>query len=240
MPRESNLELKVGFFVIVALVFLSVFILSVGDFAQFQRGDLYRIVFNNANGVKKSAPVRVAGVETGLVQEVSLFFDPKESKTKVQIFIWVKQGTKIPSDSQVMVNQLGLFGEKYIEILPGLDRQHLFSVGGTIIGVDPIIQEEISKKIMQVADKVEEGISGLNAIITDPENRESFKLTLKQLGLLTGNLEQILAHIQSGQGTAGKLLYDNAVYNDLQTLTADLKANPWKLLYRPKTEKSKR
>jgi phospholipid/cholesterol/gamma-HCH transport system substrate-binding protein len=240
MPRESNLELKVGLFVIVAIVSLSCFILSVGDFAQFQKGDRYRIVFNNANGVKKSAPVRVAGVETGLVQEVSLFFDEKESKTKVQIYIWVKKGTKIPSDSQIMVNQLGLFGEKYIEILPGSDWKQLFSVEATITGVDPIIQEEISKKIMQVADKVEQGIAGLDAIITDPENRDSFKLTLKQLGLLTSNLEQILAHIQSGQGTVGKFLYDSAMYNDLQDLTADLKANPWKLLYRPKAEKSKR
>lgn len=240
MPRESFLEFKVGIFVIVALVLLTVFILSVGDFTLFQQGEEYRIIFSNANGVKKSAPVRVAGVETGMVKEVSLFFDPKESKTKVQIFILVKKETKIPTDSQVMVNQLGLFGEKYIEILPGMDTQHIFRAGENILGVDPVIQEEISKKIMQVADKIQKGVEGLDTIITDPENQQSLKGTLKQIASVTSNLEQILAHVESGQGTVGRLLYDNAVYDDLQMMTSDLKANPWKLLYRPKSEKTKR
>jgi len=47
---------------------------------------------------------------------------------------------------------------------------------------------------------------------------------------MANNLNSILESVKSGQGTIGKLLYDDTVYKDLEGLTSDLKANPWKLL----------
>jgi hypothetical protein len=35
----------------------------------------------------------------------------------------------------------------------------------------------------------------------------------------------------------GKLLFDDAVYNDLQALVQDLRKNPWKLLHKTKEKK---
>jgi hypothetical protein len=32
------------------------------------------------------------------------------------------------------------------------------------------------------------------------------------------------------------LITDEAIYDNLDELTADLKSNPWKLLYRPKSK----
>ena len=42
--------------------------------------------------------------------------------------------------------------------------------------------------------------------------------------------------LKEGRGTLGKLLTDESIYNNLDDLTSDLKSNPWKLLYRPKTK----
>ncbi len=227
MPKEKSLEFKVGLFVLLALIGLAVFIFSITDSPIFEGGKTLKAVFNFANGLKKSAPVRIAGVDQGIVKEINLFFDPNVRKTKAQITLWVKKDVQIPRDSTIMINQLGLMGEKYIEITPGLDINEFLQDGEMVVGIDPIAQEAIAQKVMEVA-------SGLDKMISDEKTRNSISSTLENLSLVTGNLRDITSSVKDGKGTLGKIFYDERLYDDLQGLTADLKANPWKLLYRPK------
>lgn len=240
MPKESNLEFKVGLFLLVAMAGLIVFIFSVSDSSVLEKGKSLRVVFGFANGLKKSAPVRIAGVDEGLVKDIRLFFDRTDRKTKVEVDLWIKRDTRIPMDSVVTVNQLGLMGEKYLEIFPGTDTQRFFEEGQTIIGKDPIAQEAISGRVMEVSDKLETAIAGVSRLISDQKNVDSIGTTLEHLSSMTGHLDDIIYGMKEGKGTMGKLLYDERLYDNLQGLTADLKANPWKLLYRPKTPRRSR
>ena len=237
MPKESNLELKVGSFVLAALICLIWFIFSVNDTSVFEKGTPLKVIFSFTNGLKKSAPVRVAGVDQGMVKDLNLFFDVDERKTKVEVGLWLKNDVKIPIDSKVIVNQLGLMGEKYIEITPGIDTKRFLQPGDSLLGKDPIAQETISETILDVAQQLKEAAGGINKIVNDENNVKSLSETFENLSLLTGNINDILKNIKRGEGTVGKLLYDERLYDDLQSLTADLKENPWKLLYRPKGNK---
>lgn len=227
MPKEKNLEFKVGLFVLIALIGLSFFIFSITDSPIFEKGKSLKAVFSFANGLKKSAPVRIAGVDQGIVKEINLFFDEDERKTKAGIELWVKKDVHIPKDSTIMINQLGLMGEKYVEITPGMDTSAFLQDGQVIVGIDPIAQEAIAQKVMEVA-------SGLDKMISDEKTKNSISATLENLSLVTGNLRDITSSVKDGKGTLGRILYDERLYDDLQGLTADLKQNPWKLLYRPK------
>lgn len=240
MPKELNLEFKVGLFVLAAIIGLVVFVFSVSDTSVLKKEKTMRVVFGFANGLKKNAPVRIAGVDEGLVKDIKLFFDRTDSKTKVEVEFWIRKNTQIPSDSVVTVNQLGMMGEKYLEISPGLDTQNFFKSGQTIIGKDPIAQEAISERVMEVSNKLESAIGGINRLISDEQNINSIETTLKNLSSLTGSLDGIFYDMREGKGTVGKLLYDERLYDDLQGLTADLKENPWKLLYRPKKTRIRR
>ena len=236
MPKESNLEFKVGLFVVLALIGFTIFIFSISDTSVFERGKSIKIIFGFANGLKKSAPVRIAGVDEGIVKDINLFFDREDSKTKAEVELWVKKSTKIPIDSVIMINQLGLLGEKYIEIIPGLDRKQFFEDGQTFIGNDPVAQEEISEKVMEIASQLERTISSVNKVIDDEKNITSLQKTIQNLSSMTTGLDNIISDIREGKGTVGRLLYDQRLYNDLQEFTADLKQNPWKLLYKPKNK----
>jgi phospholipid/cholesterol/gamma-HCH transport system substrate-binding protein len=44
--------------------------------------------------------------------------------------------------------------------------------------------------------------------------------------------EALLKRVKQGQGTAGALMKDEALYDDLSELVRDLKHNPWKLLWK--------
>ena len=234
MPKESKLELKVGLFVLVAMIGFTVFIFSLNDSAVFSKGKTLRVIFQFADGLKNSAPVRIAGVDEGVVKKVYLFFDRQDSKTKAEVEIQVGKDTKIPADSTVMINQLGLLGEKYVEIVPGIDTKSFFEEGQVILGKEPISQVAISEKIMEVANKFDKTIGGASKILGDENNIQAISKTFQSISLLTNNLSGISDNIRQGKGTIGRLFYDEKLYDDVEGLAADLKANPWKLLYRPK------
>ena len=43
-----------------------------------------------------------------------------------------------------------------------------------------------------------------------------------------------MANVKEGEGTVGKLFYDDSIYHNIEEMFGDLKKHPWKLLYRPK------
>ena len=234
MPKESHLEFKVGVFVLLAVIGLVIFIFSISDSSVLKEGKMVRVVFTFTNGLKKNAPVRIAGVEEGIVQDVNLFFDREDSKTKAEVLVWIKRKTQLPVDSLVTVNQLGLLGEQYIEIVPGVSTKQFINDGDTLLGKDPIAQSAISERIWSVAEQIESTVGGVNKMVNDEENVAAIKQTFQNLRSLSGEINSIVMDMRTGQGTLGHLLYDSQLYENLEGLTADLKANPWKLLYRPK------
>jgi phospholipid/cholesterol/gamma-HCH transport system substrate-binding protein len=90
---------------------------------------------------------------------------------------------------------------------------------------------------MEVSSRLENAIGGIDRLVSNEKNIDSIGAALENLSLMTGNLNGILLDMKEGKGTVGKLFYDERLYDDLEGLTADLKENPWKLLYRPKGSK---
>ena len=253
MPKESNLEVKVGAFVLVALVCLVGFVFSISDFSIFKKGESYRVMFQFANGLKKGAPVRVAGVDAGHIREIRVTYDAATRLTDVSVDIWMEKGHSIPADSKFMINQLGLLGEKYLEIMPGAAGV-LIGPGATVRGEDPVPMEAITKTLGGLGAKVETTLNSINTGVLTEANKFALAATLANLakmtdginaGVLTeankaalaatlANTAAVTEGVRNGQGTVGKFLTDPSVFKNMDEMSADLKANPWKLFYRPK------
>lgn len=236
MQKEKNLEFKVGLFVVVSLVALTVFIFSISDSSSLKQGKTFKVVFDFSGGVQKNCPVRIAGVDEGIVKNVKLFFDRADSKTKAEIELSVSKDVQIPIDSVFTINQLGLMGEKYIEIMPGIDTRNFMEEGRTVIGKTPMPQNQVTDRIFEVANKLDATVKGINMILLDDTNQTSIRDTLKNLSRLTGSLGDLSEQVKTGEGTIGHLFYDNGVYDNIEAFTSDIKQNPWKLLYRPKSK----
>jgi phospholipid/cholesterol/gamma-HCH transport system substrate-binding protein len=155
---QSKLELKVGIFVFVGLLILTIFVLSIGDFQTMASTYEVNFIFNFANGVKIGAPVRFSGVDVGEVRELNFITTPDESKPKVQIVCSINKDVKVPIDSSIWVNTLGLLGEKYIEIMPGKDYSNFLAPKQTLVGVDPIPMQEVSVLAKGIAQNLNEGL----------------------------------------------------------------------------------
>jgi phospholipid/cholesterol/gamma-HCH transport system substrate-binding protein len=200
---KTKLEFKVGIFVFAGLVILVIFILSIGGFKTWSSGYHINLSFNFVNGVKVGAPVRFAGVDVGEVKEVRLEFVPQENRSNVNLNIWIRNIIKIPVDSTVWVNTLGLLGEKYVEIMPGRDYANFLKNNEYLTGVDPL---------------------PIHQIFNNAEN-------------ILRNLDEGITKIRNKEGSLGKLIYDDAIYNELQALITDVRRNPWKLFFKAKEKK---
>jgi len=227
MSRDNGLELKVGSFVLMAALALTFFIISISDLSIFEKGRHIQVVFGFASGLREAAPVRLAGVEVGLVKKMQVFVDKEDGgKTKVRVNVWIKDNIAIPADSKVTINQLGILGEKYLEIIPGASMDKIKDDSVTV-GQDPVPIEKITERAATLMAKLEVTADSVNNGILTDKNKKSLQDALEGLGAVGTDLKE-------GRGTLGKLLTDESIYNNLDDLTSDLKGNPWKLLYRPK------
>ena len=227
MSRDNGLELKVGLFVMMAVLALTFFVISVSDLSIFEKGRHIQVVFGFASGLREAAPVRLAGVEVGLVKKMQVFVDDNDGrKTKVRVNVWLKDDIGIPADSKITINQLGILGEKYLEIIPGTSMD-VIKDDSTVVGRDPVPIERITEHVDTLMGKLEITMDSIyNGILTD-KNKKSLEDALAGFGAVGTDLKE-------GRGTLGKLLTDESIYSNLDDLTSDLKGNPWKLLYRPK------
>lgn len=200
---KTRLELKVGVFVLIGMIILAVFVLSIGGIKTWSSHYKVNFVFNFVNGVKLGAPVRFAGVDVGEVKDIKFQFEPREAKTKVHLICSVRKELKVPVDSTVWVNTLGLLGEKYIEIIPGDNYNMCLTKDDELTGVDPIATHEIVRLAKGIAENIDESI----------------------------------AKIKNKEGTLGKLLYDDVIYQELEALIVDIRKHPWKLFWKGKEKK---
>jgi phospholipid/cholesterol/gamma-HCH transport system substrate-binding protein len=217
----SKLELKVGVFVFIGIILLSIFVLVVGDFKTMLSTQKINFVFNFINGVKNGAPIRYAGVDIGEVQQISLFYSPEEKKEKVLVAGVIKKDVRIPVDSSVWVNTLGLLGEKYIDIMPGHDYTNFIKPGQTVVGTDPFAMHEFGELAKSIAKKLDDSIVEVQQLAGSVSS-------------LAKNLDDGISKVKNAEGTIGKLLYDDSLYNDLSDMVGDIKRNPWKLFWKAK------
>lgn len=244
--RAAGVELKVGLFVLIGIIVLSVIVFSIGEFGLIKRGYRILVQFGAVTGVEAGAPVRLSGVEVGQIEAIRLLDQPHGGRYRVELVGWVREGVSIPEDSAGFINTLGLLGEKYLEISPGASRRALPD-GGTLYGSDPIPIDRVAEQGYNALGDLQALVNSVNDVVGDPVVRASMKHTVARSEELVGSLHAsseslraILEQIRSGQGTLGRLLVDDSLYQELIAFVQDLKAHPWKLLRRDTSSKSER
>ncbi|MFO1487393.1 MAG: MlaD family protein [Verrucomicrobiota bacterium] len=224
---KNSLETRIGIF--VALVVLAaVFILDIiGGPEKFTRGQRIYAQFKNAQDLKVGDRVKMAGVEVGRVEEIKL------TNNLVLVGMKIRSEVEVKLDSVATIKFTGLMGQNFVAVdfgSPGGTP----AVNGSIIGsAEQPDLSAIMKRLDNVAAGVEnitktfsgDTIDNLLGPFTDflKANRESLTATF-------ANMESISGQISKGQGTIGKLIYEDSFYtaaldtvSNLQTATDEIK-----------------
>jgi phospholipid/cholesterol/gamma-HCH transport system substrate-binding protein len=194
VPSQKQLkwsQLKVGLTVLAASITLGILILLMSGTAGLFTSKLtLRSYFDNAGALREGAPVRLQGVDIGNVVRVRVVYDPSRRLTPVEVVMKVstKYHQNLRKDSVSMLATAGVLGETYIDIDSAQAKGPEIQQG----------DELATRDTAQIEDVVRASQS-----------------TLQNLDALEKRVDRILAFIESGQGSIGKVIYDPSLYNRL-------------------------
>ncbi len=82
------------------------------------------------------------------------------------------------------------------------------------------------------------GMAALTGGFTEEDNRKlrvaitKYSAAGEKMDAIALRADRMLTKLEAGEGTMGKVIKDPAVYDDLRALLSDLKAHPWKMLWK--------
>jgi len=188
------------------------------------------VKFEFAEGLREVSPVRFCGVDVGQVRGITV--REEEDKPLVYVTAKIEKGVLIPKDSYFFVNSLSLFGEKYLEINPPDVVTDYIKEGEIVDGISPI-------PLFNVFASFNKTMNEISAFVREGKIKTSFENLLLNMEAASLDVKELLHDMRDKQGTVGRLLYDDSLYETTEEFLKDLKANPWKLLHKPKEKKSK-
>jgi phospholipid/cholesterol/gamma-HCH transport system substrate-binding protein len=228
--KNKSSEIWVGIFVVMGILLLILMTLKVEKFQVGKKiGYPLSIYFDSAAGLGENSQVRVAGVRVGDVEKIVL------EKGKAKVTFRLPPQVTLYKDARAYLKSEGFLGEKYVEITPGTPGNPKVEPDGMIEqGAPPAdveqflsnmstIREDIrevtkplgdvlkamdTKKVESVINNVEKFSSQLSGIADDS------KKTFQKGTEAFSRLEEIGNKVKRGEGTLGKLITDETVYQE--------------------------
>ena len=208
---KNTLETRLGIFFVFALI-AAIFILEfIGAADFFKVGYRIHANFRNVQELKAGDPVKMAGVQVGRIERISLTNDQVRVSMKI-----TKRDAAIKTDSTAVIKFTGLMGQNFVALGFGSPTNQILAIEGAML--ESKEQADLSKlmeKLENVATGVEgltksfstENISGLLGPLTDFMKDNSRNLTL-----MIGNMKTVSDNLATGRGTAGRLINDDTLY----------------------------
>jgi len=203
MKRPSFItweQLRVGALILVALAVLTVAVVRLGQAANLFGGRYTLVTFlPNANGLTVGGSVLIAGKLAGTVREIEFLPPDRDTTRNLRLLLEVNQElqSQVRADSRARLRTLGLLGDKVVDISPGTSAYQVLQPNDTVpaqLAVD--------------YDAILQQASG----------------AVGDLVQLTGDLRAITGGLVKGEGTAGQLLTNRALYDDLSRTLAQTNA----------------
>ena len=184
-------QLRVGLVVIFASITLAVLVfLMTGPSGMFTRKIVVKAYFDNAGGLRVGAPVRLEGVDIGNVTAIRVVPSKGLTPVEASLKLSLKYNGALKKDSVVSLSTAGVLGETFVDIDSRAATGPPAQAGDTLT----------SKSSPQLQDVV-----------------RASQGTLENVDILVRRVDRILTQIESGNGSIGKLIYDEKLYERLNS-----------------------
>lgn len=199
-------KVRVGVFVLFGLAILAFLILnSTGDFNPFEKKLKLKARFAAADGLREGSEVQLAGVRIGKVERVDLLPPDSPEDFKVEATMAVDnelngkpitERIRTDSTAQLIATSL-LANDKTINISPGTAK-------GSPVSEGAVLESQVAISINQLTQTGNELLEQINKIAI-PAN-------------------EILNKANQGEGTLGRIINDEDLYNSLDSTVREMQS----------------
>jgi phospholipid/cholesterol/gamma-HCH transport system substrate-binding protein len=197
LPSQKQLkwsQLKVGLTVIFAAIILGVLIILMSGGGLFTSKIILKSYFPDASGLTPGSPIRLSGVDIGNVKAVRVVPGRPLDPVEVVMKVNTKYRFFLRKDSVTLLSTAGVLGATYINI----DSSHAKGPEAQDGDVLPSEEQKGYEDVVRAANS-----------------------SLQNMDVLLKRMDRIIAFVESGQGSIGKLIYDPSLYNRVNATVAE-------------------
>ena len=233
MIRKGQLvssRVKVGLLVFGAVGLLVAASISLeGSTSWFQTS--YRAHFDDVVGLKIGAPVRIAGLNVGHVDDVRLL----DGVLMVEVTFSVENTIidRLRSDASAVVRAMSVLGDKILEISPGTPSQPPLQpdailpgqVELEIAGIAPSAEStmlNLNQTLLEIRNlvaSIRKGEGTLGSLIAKDDIYVQMRQAIQNIDGITKDMAGLISTIEHGDGTVGKLMASGELYDRLMIVT---------------------
>jgi len=219
MPSQKQLhwsELRVGITVVVAAIALAVLIfLMTSAQGLFTKKIYLKVYFDNAEGLRTGAPVRLQGVDIGNVTRVRIVPTHGTMPVEMTLKVSTRFEDAIKKDSLATLATAGVLGETFVDIdslhatgPKAQDGDELKSENAP--GISDVVRASNTtlQNVNKIVDAIQQGKGSIGKFIYDPSLFNKLNDTVTEA-------QGLVKEIRKGHGTIGKLLSDDEMYRKL-------------------------
>ena len=237
---KSSKAVGAGAFVVIGALLFTVALFMIGERRMlFQQRFTVYTEFARLGQLENGAVVRVAGLDAGEVTEIKIPDSP-EGKFRIAMHVRQDMGHLIRTDSVATTQTEGLVGAVYVNIGAGTEQAAIVQAGGTVAGREPFqisdLLQQASSSVMLITETVEalrgDAEHAVKQIALTAEDAHAMieKVSpdiaaIAQNGnRISADTRDIIASINEGKGTLGKLVNDDALFQQVRQIAAETQA----------------
>jgi len=216
---KNSLETKLGVFVFLVILAAWAIIETIGGIDMFHKGYRVSAQFDTAQELKVGDSVKMAGVEIGRVEKIGL------ADGKVAVTMKLHPDAIVKTDSKAVIKFTGLMGQNFVSIGFG-------SRDGKKVEDGTLLETAEQPDLNAVMAKLDEAAAGIKRFGDNFSGDKIDNLLgpltdfVKQnsghIGGAISNIDNITSQIASGQGTVGKMIYDQTLYDSAMSTVTNL------------------
>jgi len=182
---QPRTEIKVGFFVLLALLLMAALLL------QFSKGSTlfrqtYTVILNasNVGGLRNKASVLMSGVQVGTVSAIKL----EPEGTNVSIYLKIYSEYKLRDDARFVIEQSGFLGDQFVAIYPEENKGSFLTNLSVAHAQEPFNLLEVARsaagfiqRIDKTAKKLDDAISDVRRLVLNEETLTNLSFTIATL-----------------------------------------------------------
>ena len=214
--QYSTMERMTGAFILLTLIVFLFTVAVVGRGKNwFRKQIFYYTIFEEGYNLVSGSRVKLLGTDIGSVTDVLL---TTSNKVKVRVKVLAEYASRIRANSVATVESPTVIGSEYINIRPGTSKAAVIPPEGQIPTKEKkkfteyLEQYEIGAKLEHIG-KILEDLALIMDQLKDPKG--PFFGTFS-------NLQQITGTVESGEGTLGRLIKSDKLYEHMDTFVATL------------------